>query len=42
MIKKLTKTTIGKLIIAPVIAAVINLLSLSIKWKILNEENKFN
>ncbi len=40
MIKRLTKTTIGKSILSPVIAAVIKLLSLSIKWKILNEENK--
>ena len=40
MIKRLTKTAIGKSIIAPVIALVIKLLSLSIKWKILNEENK--
>ncbi len=40
MIKRLTKTTIGKSILSPVIATVIKLLSLSIKWKILNEENK--
>ncbi len=40
MIKRLTKTTIGKSILSPVIAVVIKLLSLSIKWKILNEENK--
>jgi hypothetical protein len=40
MIKRLTKTNIGKSILAPIIAATIKLLALSIKWKILNEENK--
>ena len=40
MIKRLTKTNIGKSILAPIIAATIKLLALSIKWKILNKENK--
>ena len=42
MIKRISKTKLGQIIIAFVIATIIKLLSSSIRWKTLNEKNKDN
>ena len=41
MIKRISKTKLGQTIIAFVIATIIKLLSSSIRWKTLNEKNKY-